>query len=178
MNITGGKFNGRKITTVKSNDVRPTSSKVRSSIFNMLNSMEIDFVSTVFLDLFAGSGIMGLEALSRGAKKAVFVEKNPTTFKLIKQNLDKFEANFETFNMDALRFLDKTSEKFDIIFIDPPYMAGLYNSVIELIFQKNLLNKDGILILEVPLEYQLPQNITPVKEKTYGTTKVFFLKIL
>jgi 16S rRNA (guanine(966)-N(2))-methyltransferase RsmD len=175
MNITGGKFNGRKITTVKSNDVRPTSSKVRASIFNMLNSMNIDLGVAVFLDLFAGSGIMGLEALSRGAKKAVFVEKNPTTYKLIKQNLNNFDADFETFNMDALRFLDKTSEKFDIIFVDPPYMAGLYDSVIEKICTNELLSKKGVLILEAPLDYKLPQKIIPIKKKSYGNTKIYFI---
>lgn len=175
MNITGGKFNGRKITTVKSNDVRPTSSKVRSSIFNMLNSMDINFGEAIFLDLFAGSGIMGLEALSRGAKKAVFVEENSNTLKLIKQNLIKFDTNFETFNMDALRFLDRTQDKFDIIFIDPPYMAGLYDSVIEKILQKNLLNKDGILILEAPIGYTPSPDITVIKEKTYGKTKIYFI---
>ena len=177
MNITGGKFNGRKITTGKSNDVRPTSSKVRSSIFNMLNSLEIDLETAAFLDLFAGSGIMGLEALSRGAKKAIFVEKNLNTYKLIKQNLSNFGVEFEAFNMDALKFLDKTQEKFDIIFVDPPYMAGLYSLVIEKIQKKQLLDKNGILILETPLEYQLPQYITVVKEKKYGDTKIYFVKL-
>lgn len=175
MNITGGKHNGRKITTVKSNDVRPTSSKVRSSIFNMLNSIEIDFASTVFLDLFAGSGIMGLEALSRGVKKAVFVEKNPNTYKVIKQNLDKFDADFESFNMDALKFLERTHEKFDVIFVDPPYMLGLYDSIIQGIFEKKLLNKKGVLIIEAPLGYQIPDGSFILKEKTYGDTKIYFL---
>ncbi len=175
MNITGGKFNGRKITTVKSNDVRPTSAKVRASIFNMLNSMNIDLGVAVFLDLFAGSGIMGLEALSRGAKKSIFVEKNLNTYKIITQNLNNFDADFETFNMDALKFLDKTSEKFDIIFVDPPYMAGLYDSVIEKIYMNNLLSDSGILILESSLEYKLPQNIIPIKEKSYGDTKIYFI---
>jgi len=175
MNITGGKFNGRKITTVKSNDVRPTSSKVRSSIFNMLNSRVVDFGGLLFLDLFAGSGIMGLEALSRGAEKAVFVEKNLTTYKLIQKNLLNFDADFEIFNMDALKFLDRTKEKFDIIFVDPPYMSGIYDSVIETIQSKNLLTENGILIIEAPLGYTLPNNISVTKEKTYGDTKIYFI---
>ena len=140
----------------------------------MLNSLEID--TAIFLDLFAGSGIMGLEALSRSAKKAIFVEKNLYTYKLIKQNLSNFDAEFEAFNMDALKFLDKTQAKFDIIFVDPPYMAGFYDMVIEKIQQKQLLSENGILILETPLEYQLPQYITVVKEKKYGDTKIYFAK--
>lgn len=177
MNITGGKFNGRKITTVKSNDVRPTSSKVRSSIFNMLNSLGINFEESIFLDLFAGSGIMGLEALSRGASKSFFVEKNNNIYKLINQNLTNFDANFETFNMDALNFLDKSNEKFDIIFADPPYKSELYDLVVEKVKNNNLLNPKGILILETPLTYNIPLNIIPLKEKKYGETKIYFLEI-
>lgn len=175
MNITGGKFNGRKITTVKSNDVRPTSSKVRGSIFSMLTSLGVNFSEINFLDLFAGSGIMGLEALSRGAQKAVFVEKNPQVFKLIKQNLANFDANYETFNMDALRFLDNTEQKFDIIFIDPPYREGFYEKTLEKL--PNVLKEDGFLVVEAPLEYQVPQSLLILKHKVYGSTQVFVLKL-
>jgi 16S rRNA (guanine(966)-N(2))-methyltransferase RsmD len=176
MNITGGKFNGRKITTVKSNDVRPTSSKVRASIFNMLNSLGFEFDGAIFLDLFAGSGIMGLEALSRGAKKSFFVEKNPNTYRVIKQNLTNFEAGYESFNMDALKFLDKTPQKFDVIFVDPPYKAGFYDDVISKVYANKLLSDNGILILETPLEFELPNDISVIKEKVYGDTKIYFLR--
>lgn len=175
MNITGGKFNGRKITTVKSNEVRPTSSKVRSSIFNMLNSMDFNLQEALFLDLFAGSAIMGIEALSRGASKSVFIEKNIATYKLIQKNLNKFDANFETFNMDALKFLNSTQDKYDIIYADPPYMSGLYDSIIDVVLGKKLLTPQGILILETPLEYKLPENISPIREKSYGDTKIYFV---
>ena len=174
MNITGGKFNGRKITTVKSNDVRPTSSKVRGSIFSMLISLGVNFSEITFLDLFAGSGIMGLEALSRGAKKAVFVEKNPQVFKLIKQNLANFDANFETFNMDALSFMDKTAQKFDIIFLDPPYREGFYEKVLGNL--PNIMQEDGYLVVEAPLEYQVPPSFSVLKHKVYGSTQVLVLQ--
>lgn len=176
MNITGGKFNGRKITTVKSNNVRPTSSKVRASIFNMLNSLDFDFSGALFLDLFAGSGIMGLEALSRGFEKSVFVEKNPATYHLIKQNLAKFDAQYELFNADALKFLDKSQNTFDTIFVDPPYHAGVYDDIISKVFQNKLLKPEGILIIEAPLEYALPSTCSVIKEKVYGDTKIYFLK--
>lgn len=174
MNITGGKFNGRKILTVKSNDVRPTSSKIRGSIFSMLNSLGVDFSEMIFLDLFSGSGIMGLEALSRGAKKSFFIEKNPSVYKLIKQNLEKFDVDAEIFNIDALKFLEKTEQKFDIIFIDPPYHEGFYDSVI--VKAKRILNKNGLLIIEAPLEYKLPEGFDILKHKIYGTTQIFIIK--
>lgn len=171
MNITGGKFRGRKITTVKSNDVRPTSSKIRASIFNMLSSMGVEIEEIVFLDLFAGSGIMGLEALSRGAKKTVFIEKNPATYNLIKKNLSSFDANCEVFSTDALKFLDKTEQKFDIIFIDPPYQAGLYDEIL-IKAPKNLI-AEGLLIIEAPLEYTLSGTMNILKHKVYGGTQIF-----
>ena len=175
MNITGGKFNGRKISTVKSNNVRPTSSKIRGSIFNMLNSLGINLSEVLFLDLFAGSGIMGLEALSRGTKKAVFIEKNPATFKILKQNLIKFDADYEIFNTDALKFLDKTEQKFDIVFIDPPYFEDFYDKIIEKI--SKILNKNGLFIIETPIEYILPTGFEILKHKTYGTTQIFIIKL-
>ena len=175
MNITGGKFNGRKISTVKSNNVRPTSSKIRGSIFNMLNSLGINLSEVIFLDLFAGSGIMGLEAISRGAKKAVFVEKNSATFKILKQNLTKFDADYEIFNTDALKFLDKTEQKFGIVFIDPPYFEDFYDKIIEKIPQ--ILNKKGLFIIETPLEYILPADFEVLKHKIYGTTQIFIIKL-
>ncbi len=175
MNITGGKFNGRKIATVKSNDVRPTSSKIRGSIFSMLTSLGLDFSEAIFLDLFSGSGIMGLEALSRGVKKSFFIEKNPAVFKLIKQNLTKFDADYEIFNTDALRFLDKTEQKFDIIFADPPYYEGFYDKILEK--TQKVLIENGVLIIEAPIEYELPKDFTPIKHKTYGTTQIFIIRL-
>lgn len=175
MNITGGKFNGRKITTVKSNDVRPTSSKVRGSIFSMLASLGVEFPLVYFLDLFAGSGIMGLEALSRGAKKSVFVEKNPQVFKLIKQNLSNFDAEYEVFNTDALKFLQKTEQKFDMIFVDPPYREGFYDDILK--SAPKVLSQNGFLIVEAPLEYAVSEGFEIVKHKIYGTTQIFILQV-
>lgn len=172
MNITGGKFKGRKIKTVKSKDVRPTSSKVRESIFSMLSSMGISLEGKVFLDLFAGSGIMGLEALSRGADIATFIEKNYQPYSLIKQNLSNFEIDYKLFKQDALRFLTKTEDKFDIIFIDPPYYEGFYDKVLPLAQQK--LAEDGILIIEAPTELKFDE-INILKHKIYGDSQILIL---
>jgi 16S rRNA (guanine(966)-N(2))-methyltransferase RsmD len=178
MIITGGKFRGQKITTIKSNNVRPTSSKVRQSIFNMLSSTESG--QGLFLDLFSGSGIMGIEALSRGFEKAVFIEKNAATAKLIEQNLQKLGIKQKPLVTDAVRFLKTTEEKFDVIFADPPYaQTELFSQVIETVFEKKLLHNNSILIVESPsdLEIELSDRFKVLKNKVYGTTKILFLTI-
>lgn len=169
MNITGGKFKGRKIKTVKSNDVRPTSSKMRESLFSILNSLGFDLEGKVFLDLFAGSGIMGLEAISRGCSKAVFIEKNYSVYALIKNNLKALAIDAEIYKQDALRFLDKTDNKFDIIFIDPPYFEGYYDKILPL--AKGATNSNGLIIVEAPLGIEIPF-ANPLKSKVYGTSQL------
>lgn len=174
MNITGGKFKGRKIKTVKSNDVRPTSSKVRESLFSMLNSLGFNLEGKIFLDLFAGSSIMGLEALSRGCSEAVFVEKNYNVYSLIKKNLSNFDIKYNLYKQDAIRFLDKTQDTFDIIFIDPPYFEGYYDKVLPM--AQNKLSEGGLLIIEAPVGIDLPiQN--PLKHKVYGDSQIFIFEV-
>lgn len=176
MNITGGKFNNRKVPSPKNDLVRPTSSKIRASIFNMLQGM-YNISQTVFLDLFAGSGIMGLEATSRGADSVVFVEKNKIIYNALKKTLQDFDGNFDSYNLDALRFLDIAKTQFDIIFLDPPYFEGFYEKVIAKIKKNSILKKNGILIVETPSALVLPDSLNIVKEKIYGTTKISFLTL-
>lgn len=178
MIITGGKFRGQKITTIKNNNVRPTSSKVRQSVFNMLSSTES--AQSLFLDLFSGSAIMGIEALSRGFEKAVFIEKNAATAKLIEQNLQKLDIKQKPLIADAIRFLKTTEEKFDVIFADPPYArTELFSQVVETVFEKRLLSSNGILIVEAPSELEIDPSgrFKVLKNKVYGTTKISFLTI-
>jgi 16S rRNA (guanine966-N2)-methyltransferase len=179
MIITGGSCKGRKINTVKSREVRPTSSKIRESVFNMIYS---SITNSVMLDLFAGSGIMGLEALSRGAKKVYFVEKNPKVFKLLKENLDIFDFNYEAKLSDALAALNSFQGiKFDIIFIDPPYASGLIESVLVRIKENKLLSEDGTAIVEHSSNLQITEMATVLgfeilKEKKYGDTAITILR--
>lgn len=175
MNITGGKFNKRKILSPKSDLVRPTSSKIRESVFNMLYGMK-DFSGLVFLDLFAGSGIMGLEAYSRGGERCVFVEKNKSVFSALRKTLEAFEGDFQCYNTDALKFLDFVEEKFDVIFIDPPYYEGFYDKVLDKIRANSILKEDGLLIVETPKELKLQEGLDILKEKIYGTTKISFVR--
>ncbi len=155
MIITAGKYKGRKIKTLKFGKIRPTSSKVRESIFNITQLTEKNTVfyegETRFLDLFAGSGIMGLEALSRGAQKVIFVEKSFEVIKILKQNLSIVEEpeKIQLITGDSLKTLDNFREnKFNFIFIDPPYVSGLYEPVLKKIRKNELLEKNGIIILE------------------------------
>lgn len=161
MIITAGKYKGRRIKTPKT-DVRPTSSKIRQSIFNIIHVDE----NTRFLDLFAGSGIMGLEALSRGAKKAVFVEKNPQT---IKQNLSIAETGASLIVGDAVRVLEKL-ESFNFIFLDPPYDSDLYEPALAKIKELNLIEDGGFIVVEHDCKHNIEADFEIYKTKKYGDT--------
>lgn len=187
MIITAGIHKGRKIKTLKSGSVRPTSSKIRESIFNIVQLCEEGTIfyegDTIFLDLFAGSGIMGLEALSRGAKKAVFAEKNSEAIKILNQNLSliKPDNSMEVFSGDALKAL-KTfkQEEFNFIFIDPPYKSDLYEPALVLIKTYNILAKEGIIVLEHDMELDIQELSVQTgygiyKTRLYGNTGISFL---
>ena len=173
MIITGGMHKGRKVKTVKSKDVRPTASKVRESIFNILQSK---IENAVMLDLFAGSGIMGIEALSRGAKKVVFVEKNHKVIKNLRENLFNFNFDYEIISCDSVIALEKfIKNKFDVIFIDPPYASCLIELVLSRIKENDILQDKGIIIIEHNSNYKISDVIdgfSIYKEKKYGDTSV------
>ena len=179
MIITGGIYRGQKIETLKNNDVRPTSSKVRQSLFNMIFSLGHGGGS--FLDLFSGSGIMGIEAMSRGFEKSIFIEKNPSTARLIETNLRKLKISSKPVVADAIRFLENTNEHFDVIFADPPYAKEeLFHEVLRIVSSRRLLMEGGILIVEKPVALKLDaeDRYEVLKDKTYGTTGLVFLSVL
>ena len=162
MIITGGIYRGQKIETMKNNDVRPTSSKVRQSLFNMIF-------------------IMGIEAMSRGFEKSIFIEKNPSTARLIESNLRKLKIPLKPVVADAVRFLRNTSDRFDVIFADPPYAKDeLFHEVLALVADRRLLLDNGILIVEKPVSLKLNTDKTyeVLKDKTYGSTELVFLSAL
>lgn len=178
MRITAGKFKNKQVKTIDSDLIRPTLSKIRESIFNVLQN---EIVDASFLDLFAGSGIVGIEAVSRGAKEAVFIEKNPRHYKLLKENLKGLDFENKTFLGDTTSIIEKFEEnRFDIIFSDPPYKTDLNNKILEIISRKKLLKDGGILILESNKDEDFSSEIVSfgyelIKEKTYGDTKVLYL---
>lgn len=169
MIITAGKFKGRKIIAPDENITRPTLSKVRMSVFNTLQSL-IDFEGSSFLDMFAGSGIMGLEAISRGFESAVAIEKNPKSANIIKSNFKKFEKSPKLVIGDSLKIVEKSDEKFDVIYIDPPYFSGIYETSLSKV--KNLY---GIVILEHVTEVDF-SGFEIIKQKKYGDKYITFLK--
>ena len=133
MRITAGKFKNKQIKTIDSDLIRPTLSKIRESLFNVLQN-EIE--DAIFLDLFAGSGIVGIEAVSRGASEVVFIEKNPKHYKLLKENLKNLDFKNKTFLADSTNMLERFNEGyFDVIFSDPPYNTDLNVKIIEIIYR-------------------------------------------
>lgn len=178
MQITGGYLKSRKIQSPKGANVRPTLSQVRESIFSILYSLT-DFEGKSFLDAFAGSGIMGFEALSRGFEAVSFIEKDKKTFFLLKDNAKNLDVEPDFFSGDTLKVLKKLDKQFDFIYVDPPYQSGLYDEVLKIVYEKRLLTSDGIIILEHPKELEInTANYTFLKQKIYSDKGLSFLRLL
>lgn len=176
MNITGGKYNSRKIKTAEYENIKPTLSKTRQGIFNTLSAM-IDFEGKLFVDMFSGSGIMGLEALSRGFRVISF-EKDKKTALSIKECYKSLKLVPELYFGDALKNILKINIKADVIFIDPPYDSDLYEKSLKTIKENNILNKDGIIILEHPIDKDIDiRGFEIIKIKTYGDKQITYLKL-
>ena len=176
MNITGGKYNSRKIKTAEYENIKPTLSKTRQGIFNTLSAM-IDFEGKLFVDMFSGSGIMGLEALSRGFRVISF-EKDKKTALSIKECYKSLKLLPELYFGDALKNILKINLKADVIFIDPPYDSDLYEKSLKTIKENNILNKDGIIILEHPIDKDIDiRGFEIIKIKTYGDKQITYLKL-
>ena len=170
MNISGGQFKGRKILTPDEKITRPTLSKVRMSIFNCLYSLLGDFESMIFLDVFGGSGIMGLEALSRGFSKVTVIEQNKKAAQIIRKNYETLKLKPDLILGNALNILPKLDSKYNVAYVDPPYAAGIYEETFE-----KLQNKAEIIILEHPsaLKFDI-ENI--IKQKEYGDKTITYIR--
>ena len=178
MRVVGGIAKGRRLKALKGLNIRPTSDKVKESIFNILGDKIID---AIFLDLCAGTGGIGIEALSRGAKETLFVENNQRAVKLIKENLSlcKLENNSKVVCDDAVRFLEDSDKRFDIIFFDPPYKSDLFEKAMIVFDRKELLNNNGILIIEHNSKTTLPEetnSLILLKKYKYGDTTLSLYK--
>jgi len=154
-------------------DIRPTSDMVKESVFNII---QFDIEGRRVLDLFAGTGQLGIEALSRGAASVVFVDSKPDAAKLIRDNLKLcgFSGSATVYARDALRFLEN-EDKFDLIFIDPPYEAHLAGNAVMKIIEFDKLNTNGIIICETKANGAQPYVLPPFfvqKEYRYGSVKI------
>lgn len=174
MNIISGIARGKKLETLDGEHTRPTLTRIKESIFNII---QFDIIDKNILDLFAGSGAMGLEALSRGASHCVFVDN--TSSNIIEKNIKNcgFMDNFIVKSIDyqlALREMDSV----DIIFLDPPYRESILNEALALISELDILSKNGIIICETNLDYEFKIPINMHIQKTYKYGKILISKIL
>ncbi|MDR2599709.1 MAG: 16S rRNA (guanine(966)-N(2))-methyltransferase RsmD [Oscillospiraceae bacterium] len=173
MRIISGSARGRKLNTIIDNDIKPSSDMVKEAVFNII---QFDIEGRKFLDLYAGTGQFGIEALSRGAESVVFVDSNSNATKLIYENLKTccFLSNAKVHNREVLRFLE-SDEKYDCIFLDPPYDTSLVNKTINKIIEFDKLNINGIMICESRLDAFISEIKSPYllqKEYKYGKIKI------
>ena len=177
MIITAGIYKGHRVVAPDEKIVRPTLSKIRESIFNILFSMK-DFEGLNFLDMFAGSGIMGLEAISRGFEYALALEKNPKVAKILKENYEHIKIKPNLIIGDSLKIISKLSEKFDIIYLDPPYFSGIYEESLKKIKENSILKANGIVILEHITDICWADfGFKLIKQKKYSKKFITFLSI-
>ena len=170
MRIVAGKYKRKNLVTLETDDTRPTKDMVKEAIFDTVLIKDTD----TFLDLFAGSGAIGIEAISRGAAKVVFNDLNTKAVNIIKENLNNIKELATVHNEDAFSLINKLKESFDYIFIDPPYVFDRYDELIDLIKSNNLLKEGGTLILEVNKDTVIKHPV--FKEKKYGISKILYLK--
>ena len=180
MRVIAGKARGTKLISPEGLETRPTSDRIKESLFNIIAP---DLYDSLFLDLFSGSGGIGIEALSRGAQEAVFVDMSKGACESIKTNVEKTRFIHESTMINAsiefaLNQLGKENKMFNIIFMDPPYNKDIINDTIELIIKNRLLAPNGYLIVERDSTYKMAhyKELELYKEKKYGITTISFLK--
>ena len=182
MRVIAGSAKRLQLKTVEGMDTRPTTDRIKETLFNMISAYIAD---SNFLDLFSGSGAIGIEALSRGATCAVFVEQSKNAMECIKDNLKftKLSDKAVLFETDVIKALSQLEGRmnFDYIFMDPPYNQLHEKRVLEFLSNSTLLSSDGIIIVEASLEtdFSYVENLgfTIIKEKAYKTNKHIFLEM-
>ena len=172
MRIVSGKYRGKILKEFDLSTTKPTTDRVKESIFNLI---QFDVMEAKVLDLFAGTGALGIEAISRGAKEVVFVDANLQAVKLIKENLKGIEGDFIVNHVEYETYLNSTKTKFDIVLLDPPYKTNFGIKAIELLIKNNLLNEDAIIIFETSEDndFELKFSGFDIKKKKYGKIVVF-----
>jgi len=174
MRVISGSARGRRLKELQGMQTRPTTDKVKESLFNII---QFDLPGRKVLDLFGGTGQLGIEALSRGAAGCTFVEQRRDAVRLIQENLKecRLEDKARVVSGEALAFLSSCREKFDVIFLDPPYHTDLMDRALELVTKIDILSEHGIIICETMADRQLPQLEAPYewgKDYRYGQIKL------
>ncbi|MCR6515363.1 MAG: 16S rRNA (guanine(966)-N(2))-methyltransferase RsmD [Clostridium sp.] len=182
MRIIAGKARGRKLLSPETYETRPTLDRVKESMFSVI---QMNVPDATVIDVFAGTGSLGLEAASRGAKEVHLVDKSKVTYPLLKKNVEnlKFNDFCYTYNSDAydvLRLLNKKGKKFDLVFIDPPYCREMIPEALKIIEENNMLTEDGLIVTKIDsIEeiYEGYKSIECVRSKRYGNTTICLYKI-
>ncbi len=172
MRVITGEARGRKLITLEGDDVRPTTDRVKESIFNII---QFDVEGAYVLDLFAGSGQLGIEALSRGAKHCTFVDASNRSIEVVKQNLKTvgFEKRASVFCGDGKMYITLSRDKFDIALLDPPYNKKIIDSVLPFVAEK--MTENGVILCESELREELPETageFSKHREYKYGKIKI------
>ena len=183
MRIISGTARGTKLYTLEGIETRPTLDRVKESIFNIIQS---EIKDSVVLDLFSGSGAIGLELLSRGAKKAILCDKSKEAIQIINKNVQKthLQDKAEIYNMDFKTAIKKLkNQEFDIIYIDPPYVTDYVKIAIEEIVKNKLVNTNTKIIIETDDEERILKqieniNVRVVDKRKYGRATIIFLKYI
>ena len=183
MRIVAGKFKGRRLKTLKGSEVRPTADRVKESLFRIFGDQVID---ADFLDLCAGTGSIGLEALSQGARSATFVDSNYHSVRIIESNLemcgfDRKQPHVRLIHLDArkaLARLGRHKAQFDLIYFDPPYASKIHESCVKQIAEGNLLSPVGVLVIEhrTVQEPLILDELILSRQERYGDTMLSFYK--
>ena len=170
MRVISGKARGITLMTPKGENTRPTADRVKEALFSII---QFDLPGAKVLDLFGGTGQLGIEALSRGAKHAVFVDSREDACSLIKENLKraKLETEASVIRSDYLQYLNRCTDRFDIVLLDPPYTEVFLEKSLKIITEIDILQSGGIIVAERPLGKELPldfQGFTRSKDYKYG----------
>lgn len=182
MRIISGTARGTKLYTLEGQTTRPTLDRVKESLFNIIQN---EIPNSVFLDLFSGSGAIGLEAASRGARKVILCDKSKEAIKIISKNIEKthLTEKIEIYNLDYEVLLKtKIKENLDIVYIDPPYDSDFAIKSIKYIVDKKLINEESKIIIETDDEERLLENLKNIEieiidKRKYGRAVLIFLKI-
>jgi 16S rRNA (guanine966-N2)-methyltransferase len=180
MRIISGKFKSLKLISPPTSSTRPTSDRAREAIFNIINSLQVDALQGArVLDAFAGTGALGLEALSRGASHIVFMESNPLTARTIKENCVKMRADAQcTIIIGDATKPPKSPQPMNLVFLDPPYDQRLEEDCIQALKNQGWVNTQTLIVLEISAKMapQLPPEVNIIDQRRYGAALISFIK--
>ncbi|MBY0500929.1 MAG: 16S rRNA (guanine(966)-N(2))-methyltransferase RsmD [Alphaproteobacteria bacterium] len=184
MRIVGGKYRGKKLISPDTPGTRPTSDRTRETIFNILlhNPMlgPNALINKAILDVFAGTGALGLEAFSRGASSVTFIENNKAALITLHMNVKAFGLLPSSVLEQDVRDLGYVSKPFDLVFLDPPYQKGLISSALDQLLSHGWLSKKAVIVMEIAKNesFVVPSYLTPITERTVGPAKIIFSRLV